>query len=204
MTRCVFDLYHGDPLSGASFMGDVPLFRQAYAAGWVAVFHKLTQGSGFTDPLAAGRLQAAALADLQVGGYHCMTLTDSVSSQVANFMMAVGKAPSPLLLCLDFEPVDASGTAETMASEFVNAVRMATGVWPVLYTGAGTLTLFRWTTCRPARCGSPNTAPTRSCHRGSPPGSSISIRTVRLARALKISSASDRSTRASSTAASMI
>jgi len=135
MTRCCFDLFHGDPLAGATFADDVPLFRNALEAGWVAMFHKLTQGAGFSDQLGAGRLHAAVQAGLSVGGYHFMTQTDSVSSQVANFMRGVGRAPSPLLLCLDFEPIDASGTAEKMASQFVNAIRMATGKWPVLYTG---------------------------------------------------------------------
>ncbi len=138
--RAVYDLFHGDPLASSTFAGDTSLFKKAYVAGWIGYIEKLTQGAGYVDPLAVGRLRAAtAVSGILLGGYHYMTLTDTVSAQVANFMFAVGRVDHPLMLVLDFETTP-SRVAEGMASEFVNAIRIKTGHWPVLYTGRWTIT----------------------------------------------------------------
>jgi lysozyme len=136
-TRSMFDLSHNNPLPTSTYAGDIPLFGQAKGAGWVAMMHKLTQGQGFVDPVALGRIGAANTAGLLLGGYHYMDTTP-VAGQVANFMHVAGLAKAisaNFVLCLDFEPGDASDDSTAMANEFVTAVQAATGTWPLLYTG---------------------------------------------------------------------
>jgi lysozyme len=140
ITRCCYDLFHGDSLSGLSYNSDIALFQEAYDAGWIAMIHKLSQGAGFVDPRGVGRLRAAAqVPGKLLGGYHFMTLSDPVAAQVGNFLHAAGRVGVPLLLVLDFETIP-SGEAEAMASEFVNALRLKSGVWPVLYSGRWEIT----------------------------------------------------------------
>ncbi len=132
---CAFDIFHGDPLSGVTFADDVQLFDQAKTAGWPMMWHKLSQGAGFVDPRAVGRLRVAVAAGMLIGGYHFMTLTDSIGAQVGNFMRVRGQIDAPMVLALDFEPLQASAHAEKMASAFVNDLHRILGKWPLLYTG---------------------------------------------------------------------
>ncbi len=137
ITPCVFDLYHGDPLSGLDYADDTPLFVKALMAGWPWLIHKLTQGVTEQDPLAIGRLAAAARASLLLGVYHFMT-DETVTNQVANLMHQLGLAraaiaPAKLVVIIDNEPDPATTATDAAASAVASAVRSITGQWPIVY-----------------------------------------------------------------------
>lgn len=134
-TPCLTDIYHGNQLTGSAFADEIPYFKQAISAGRPLLMHKLSQGSGFCDPLAKSRLTAFAAAGGLCGGYHFWTATDTPEAQVGCFMKARGAIDLPLVLALDFEPIAGTQIAEQSASMMVNALRQILGEWPLLYTG---------------------------------------------------------------------
>lgn len=136
LTRCMYDLYHGDYLNASSYAEDAVLFGEATAAGWPMMIHKLTQGTDFVDNLAFGRLQAAHRANVLLGVYHFMTL-DPAASQAAFFMHAVGQLrmiiDAPLLLVIDNEPLNANIASDNLVDGVVAAVKAVSGKYPLLY-----------------------------------------------------------------------
>lgn len=138
-SRCIFDLSHNNPLKSTTYAQDDALFAQAKAAGWIAMMHKLTQGTAFVDPVALGRLASGNRVGLLLGGYHYLT-ADPAANQVANFMHVAGQVKTvigaaPFVYMLDFEPDAGSDATTTAAGQFVTAVQAVTGRWPLLYTG---------------------------------------------------------------------
>jgi lysozyme len=136
-TPGMYDLFHGDRLASPNYAGDTALFAKALTAGWPWLIHKLTQGAIFQDPLALGRLIAAARANLLLGVYHFMT-SEPVTSQIANLMHSVGLAraaiaPAKLVIVIDNEPVPATPATDAAASAVADAIRVVTGRWPLLY-----------------------------------------------------------------------
>lgn len=135
--RCLYDLYHLDPLPGATYAGIVPSLNQAASSGWPLFLHKLNQGL-FDDPKGVGRLSAAMMPGSNVvgiGGYMFVTMTESAATQVAAFVRQRTLVGHPLVNMVDFEPVPASTAAERLASDIVNALHSRYGMWPLLYTG---------------------------------------------------------------------
>jgi lysozyme len=112
-------------------------FGRVQADGILAIIHKATQGSGFTDPAFATRREAARNAGLKWGAYHFGTAADPVA-QARFFLKVANRAPDDLIV-LDFEtnPGNPSNTMTLdQAREFISAVEEATGVTPGLYGGA--------------------------------------------------------------------
>jgi hypothetical protein len=138
--RCLYDLYHVDPLPGHTYAEIVPSLNQAAAAGWPLFMHKLSQGL-FADPAGVGRLQAAGSSMVSgIGGYLFMTTTNSAASQIAMFMKQRGLVGAKLVNMLDFEPASPNRAAERIASAIVNGLHDIFGVWPLLYTGRWSIT----------------------------------------------------------------
>lgn len=107
-------------------------FRRAYQYGLRAVFHKATQGLGYTDPYYAHRRKQALQAGLLWGAYHYGVGADG-ADQAGHFLDKVQPGPHDLLV-LDFEsnPKGASMTTR-QAEQFVEHVYKVTGRYPGLY-----------------------------------------------------------------------
>jgi lysozyme len=130
MVACnvVIDLSHHNQTGGLS---------RAAAAGVLAVIHKATQGSGFSDPSYNARRNAAKDAGLLWGAYHFATGADPVA-QARFFLKAAGPAPGELMV-LDFETNQTTpGNTMTLdqARTFISTIQDATGITPGLYGGA--------------------------------------------------------------------
>lgn len=122
-----------------SHFNTVSSFATVKAAGIQGVIHKVTQGTGYTDPTYAERKPAAIAAGLRWGAYHFGTGSDPVA-QAKYFLNAVGGGqpiPPSTLLVLDFES-NSGGTSMTVqqARDFVTYVHQQTGRWPGFYSGA--------------------------------------------------------------------
>ncbi len=108
-------------------------FRRAYQYGLRGLFHKATQGLGYTDSHYANRKQQALQAGLWWGAYHFGVKADG-AAQAAHFLDKVRPGPHDLLV-LDFE-LNAKGDSMTtlQAEQFVQHVYKATGRYPGLYS----------------------------------------------------------------------
>ena len=113
--------------------GNVNL-AQAKADGILAVIHKATQGTTYTDPMYTINKQQALAAGLLWGAYHFGT-GDDAQQQAQHFLSVVQPGPNDLLV-LDFE-TNTGGTSMTLdqARQFVQIIRDQTGRWPGLYSG---------------------------------------------------------------------
>ena len=125
-TNSVIDISHHN--------GNVD-FARAKQDGIIGVFHKATQGTGYTDPTYATRKAAANAAGLKWGAYHFGTGSDGIE-QARHFLTVAEPGPSDLLV-LDFED-NPSGTRMTLdgARAFVTYIQLQTGRWPGLYAGS--------------------------------------------------------------------
>ncbi|UXI66851.1 glycoside hydrolase family 25 protein [Tahibacter amnicola] len=110
-------------------------FAQIAASGIRAVFHKATQGTGYTDPTYAPRKPLALEAGLLWGAYHFGDGSDAIT-QATHFLNVVKPGPNDLLV-LDIEQ-NTSGTSMTLAQaeQFVTQLFKATGRWPGVYGGS--------------------------------------------------------------------
>lgn len=126
----IADLHHGSTLDLGKFM----------RAGFGAIIHKASEGSGFRDPLYAARKSAAMSAGLLWGAYHFAAFADG-AEQAKHFLSVENGKDPRVLLCLDFEPSSAGGKNMTIAQaeEFLTTVHAATGRWPMVYGGGGLL-----------------------------------------------------------------
>jgi lysozyme len=103
-------------------------------SGIVGVIHKATQGLAYSDPTYTERRARAVAERLLWGAYHFGTGSDGV--QQASYFLDVVQPKVETLLVLDLEanPQGPSMTLEE-ARAFVTHVQVATGRWPVLYSG---------------------------------------------------------------------
>lgn len=109
-------------------------FAKAAKAGITGVFHKATQGTGYTDPTYAANRAAAKAAGINWGAYHFGTGSDGVEQ--AEYFLSAVKPDGGDLLVLDFEN-NLQGPSMTLeeARAFVTHVQQHTGRWPGLYSG---------------------------------------------------------------------
>lgn len=114
-----------------------PDFATAKANGMMAVFHKATQYTDFTDDTYASRRIEATNAGLLWGAYHFGAGGDGVAQ--ANFFLEKAQPDGQTLLVLDFER-STTGSETTMsvaeARDFVNQIYAKTGKYPGIYGGS--------------------------------------------------------------------
>ncbi len=131
---------------------DVSNYQHPYGAAidWTSVrragasfaFVKVSEGSTYTNPYAAGDLRGAHNAGLFVGGYHFgrprLPLSTAVSD-ARQFAAQMGNLLTPGYLppVLDLEVTDGLSPASVTAwtRTFLSALQTATGRIPMIYTG---------------------------------------------------------------------
>lgn len=122
----IVDIHHDD---GG---WDLETFK---ASGGVAIISKATEGGDFKDKSFAKVMDACKAHGLKMGAYHYANGKTAVAKQVRNFLDATAAYPHALKV-LDWENNERSSFG-TMTLEqaiaFVQAVREATGRWPVFY-----------------------------------------------------------------------
>jgi lysozyme len=105
--------------------------------GILAMIHKATQGTTYTDPTYAQNRDSAKTEGLLWGAYHFGTAQD-VPTQVSHFLQVAAALPDTLLV-LDWEEngIASQGTMSLdQAKQFVQMVKAQTGKFPVLYGGS--------------------------------------------------------------------
>src|SRR5438105_875983 len=90
----IIDLSHWEP-------GAID-FAKLKVAGFTAVIHKATNGTGPLDAFYASRRKAAEKAGLLWGAYHFGTQGAAGADQANNFFKLVGNCDG-IFACLDFE-----------------------------------------------------------------------------------------------------
>lgn len=114
-------------------------FATIKAAGIVAIIHKATQGTDYTDPEYLQRRGAALEAGLLWGAYHFADAGDG-KAQADYFLSVVDPLPTDLLVLdieqnyLRGEPAPSMGLAG--AETFVQQIEQQTGRYPGLYSGS--------------------------------------------------------------------
>lgn len=113
--------------------------RAAKAAGVRFIYHKATQGEGFTDGQYLARRRLAATAGIPFGAYHYANpnITGSDGALEARFFLSVAKPrPGDLRPVLDLEENDGVTRAELtrFVADFAAVVEHRTGFTPVVYT----------------------------------------------------------------------
>lgn len=109
----------------------------AKKAGLRFLFHKATEGAGYTDPNYAKRRAEAKAAGVPFGAYHFAKAAGSPEAQAAHFLKVASPHKGDIRPALDFED-PALGRWSTAAKSdfvrrFVAAVEKATGVKPFIY-----------------------------------------------------------------------
>ena len=126
LLNAVIDLSHHN---------NVTSFADARAAGVLAVIHKATQGTAFSDATYDQHRASAKAAGMLWGAYH-FSRSGDVPMQVDHFL-SVANAGKDEILVLDFEPNSKEGTMTLAeAEQFVMLVQKQTGRFPGLYTGS--------------------------------------------------------------------
>lgn len=114
------------------------------ASGADVVFVKATEGSGYVDPKFREHADAVLAAGKLLGLYHfAWNSANSLQEEVNTFVDAVRPYIGRAVLCLDFE--DPDGVADTgWAEAWLDRVRAATGVTPIVYMYANAATAYGW------------------------------------------------------------
>lgn len=123
LTPIVADMNHNNPVD----------FTKLALNGIVGIFHKATQGLGFTDKAYAPRRELATSLGLEWGAYDFAT-SDDVAANVDRFL-SVAKPDDRTALCLDFEDNPKSQMSAAQAREFLDRVDQATGRACWIYGG---------------------------------------------------------------------
>lgn len=145
----IIDVFEGDA-NGVGWTKRAPdkldSLRNALAdavehTGVVGVIAKATQGKDFCDPSFAAWMRVAADLGLLRGGYHFASNTEPGELQAAWFLAHVREAgcdDASTLHALDDERNPRPELTETLAQAeaFVQAIRNATGRWPLWYGDA--------------------------------------------------------------------
>jgi len=138
MIDTIIDIFHGDLTDLAQVQKE---------DGIVAVIHKATQGTDFTDKSYSARKKEAKQLGLLWGAYHFGTAAN-VEAQVDNFL-STADVDDKMLIALDFEE-DPHGEDMTInqARDFVELINEKVGRFPVIY-GANLLREALGTTIDP-------------------------------------------------------
>lgn len=125
------DLSHHNPVT-------LDGLRKARAAGVRGIYHKATEGSGYTDPTYAGRRKMADAAGLPFGAYHFARPAVGDAEAEARHFLAVAKPKAgDLLPALDLETTEGLTLAQlrTWAETWCSTVAKACGGRrPVVYS----------------------------------------------------------------------
>lgn len=98
------------------------------------IYHKATEGTGFTDEYFNARRGAALAAGLPFGAYHFAHPDADPIAQALHFCGVVKKLTDrDLRPVLDLETGD-PGSAEDWVHRFNGVVREKLGVWPIFYS----------------------------------------------------------------------
>ena len=112
-------------------------FAVAKAAGYVGVYLKATQGTGYVDPTFAPRVKEARKAGLHVGAYHFLEPDQPVAEQIDLFHRAAGDGLCDLRPVLDHETAPAGMTAAAIAHQaavVAAGIQSRFAVAPLVYT----------------------------------------------------------------------
>lgn len=123
MIDTIIDIFHGDATDLAEVQNQ---------DGIIAVIHKATQGTHFTDSSYSDRKKQAKTLGLLWGAYHFGT-ADNVEAQVDHFL-STADVDEEVLIALDFEE-DPHGPDMTIeqARDFVELIKEKTGRFPMIY-----------------------------------------------------------------------
>lgn len=110
-------------------------FHETQKAGIIAVVHKLTEGSSYTDSKVQARYYLAQEAGLAWGVYHFLRPSGDMKLQAEFFWNtgnALGVIDDDTMLCADHEDQDVSGEH---LKEFLDHLEDMSGRSPVIYSG---------------------------------------------------------------------
>ena len=119
----IIDIYHGNSID----------LQKCFDGGTVAILHKATQGSNFSDSKYHQRREGAKQLGFLWGSYHFST-GSSVSEQVENYLTHA-RPEDDEVICLDWEPSDGPDMTLQQARHFVQMIKDETGRWPMVYGG---------------------------------------------------------------------
>lgn len=124
-----------------------PLSWLTIAQGVSGVFVKATQGTGTVDPAHADNVAGARAAGLLVGHYHYAGNGDAgmgtPAGEAALFLAHADHQPGELLV-LDYEPARPPIDPDGWCADFLEYVRAATGVQPLIYMNESTARARPW------------------------------------------------------------
>lgn len=114
-------------------------FAKLRDSGTRGVYHKATEGTGFTDAgFATRRVQVGRTKGMRFGAYHFANATNDAAAQAARFLAVASPKPGDLRPMLDLEEAAFGSWSVKRRTEWVrewvDAVKAATGVPPVIYT----------------------------------------------------------------------
>jgi len=122
MIDTIIDIYHHSNVD----------FDRVRVAGIVAIIHKATEGTNFTDAEYRDRRQQAKDMGFLWGAYH-FSSGDDVLDQVEHFL-TIATPDDQDLVALDFESsTDSPEMTIDQARQFVSLIRNELGRFPVLY-----------------------------------------------------------------------
>lgn len=124
----ILDLNHDNSLDLGAFLG----------AGFAAIIHKATEGTGFRDPKYAARKSAAMSAGILWGAYH-FTRGGDGREQCDAFLEMEDFSNPKILGALDFEPSPGPDMTIEQGRAFILRFHEKTGRYPVVYGGGGLL-----------------------------------------------------------------
>lgn len=127
-------------LDVSHFQGGVN-FAQVKASGRDFVVIKATDGIGYTDPLFTANRKAAHAAGLIVGLYHFARAGDP-AAEAAYFLRTIGAVQPGEFLVLDWEVP--AGNPPAWCQQWLDAVRAATGVAPLIYMNQSAVNGSNW------------------------------------------------------------
>lgn len=129
MTPNILDVYHGDN-------NDKSIdWESIKDQGFQAIWHKVSQGSEYTDWKYQSRMSAAMKVFDCIGGYHFLTNQSSGQSQFAKFLLcarSIGVLPKNYQVACDYERSGSTTPTPQVMLDFLNAA-LAAGFKPWLY-----------------------------------------------------------------------
>lgn len=128
-----------DTLVDLSHFNDVAV-ADLQEHGIKGTIHKITQATGFVDPLYASRAEEVEKLDLLWGAYHFMS-ADPVKEQFDHFLSALERhTPKALMTlpCLDWEPDHTSGQETASFEQLLEMIEICYATfkkYPTIYGG---------------------------------------------------------------------
>jgi GH25 family lysozyme M1 (1,4-beta-N-acetylmuramidase) len=118
-----------------------PNFPQVRASGVDFAVLKASEGTGYTDPSMATNRRNAHAAGLIVGLYHFARAGDP-AAEAAYFLRTIGAVQPGEFLVLDWEVP--AGNPPAWCQQWLDAVRAATGVAPLIYMNQSAVNGSNW------------------------------------------------------------